>query len=70
MLITCSANGRFFNLEPGKDWVQCGGELGMTPLHQGLFEPQALPNEQVAFKHVMTGRYLQVAPYRCRTHLP
>ena len=62
VLITCAANGHFFTLEPGKDWVQCAGEIGGTPLHQGLWEPQALSHEQIAFKHVLTGHYLQVVP--------
>lgn len=60
VLIHCVANGRFMSLEPGKDWVECAGEVGITPLHSGLFAVHSLPNEQLAFEHAATGQYLQV----------
>ena len=59
-LITCVANGNFLTLEPGKDWVQCAGDASATPLHEGLFVQEVLPNDQLAFRHVRSGKYLQV----------
>lgn len=59
VLITCLANGRFFSLEPGKDWLECGGELGVTPLDSGLFAVHTMPNDQLAFEHAATGKFLQ-----------
>ena len=45
--ITCVANGRFLTLEPGKDWVECGGETATgTPLHEGLFVQEVHANSQ------------------------
>ena len=63
VLITCVANGLFLTLEPGKDWVQCAGDLEAgTALHEGLFAQEVQPGAQLAFKHIRTGRYLQVVP--------
>ena len=59
-LITCVANGNFLTLEPGKDWVQCAGDASTTPLHEGLFVQELRANDQLAFRHVRTGKYLQV----------
>ena len=62
-LITCVANGRFLTLEPGKDWIQCGGDAATgTALHEGLFAQEVHAGAQLSFRHVRTGRYLQVVP--------
>ena len=34
----------------------------MTPLMHGLFATQQLPSDQLAFKHLATGKFLQVVP--------
>ena len=63
VLITCVANGLFLTLEPGKDWIECAGDLDAgTALHEGLFAQEVQPGAQLAFKHIRTGRYLHVVP--------
>ena len=60
--ITCAGNGRFLVLEPGKDWVACAGEPGVTSLLDGLFVRSDDAAGLAAFKHARTGRYLGIVP--------
>jgi len=66
-LITCLANDRFLATDAaaGGDaktpWISCSGDAS-GPLESGLFAPKALSSGQIAFLHVLTGRYLQVVP--------
>ena len=60
--ITCAGNGRFLVLEPGKDWVACAGEPGVTSLLDGLFVRSDDAAGLASFKHARTGRYLGIVP--------
>ena len=81
LTITCTGNGKFLAPDPEQPpetisegiWIACagdaeGGTTGIaTPLHDGLFAREPLRGAGVAFRHVASGRYLQVC---CFSHLP
>ena len=60
--IACAGNGRFLVLEPGKDWVACAGEPGVTSLLDGHFVRSDDAAGLATFKHARTGRYLGIVP--------
>jgi len=71
--ITCVANGLFFAPDPEQPaetkaagvWVACSGAAAVsvglsTALGEGLFAQEQMAGGRVAFRHVQSGRYLQV----------
>jgi hypothetical protein len=65
VLVTCINNGRQLTLDPASGWAQCAGRVGSSAsdLLDALFAQETIqPSMQLAFKHVRTGKYLQIVP--------
>jgi len=69
LTIGCVANGRLLSVDPPTDWMQCSGDASTDTssgaasaagLRAALFAQEAQPSSAIAFRHVATGRYLQV----------
>ena len=63
--ISCEANSRLLIVDPTTGWAQCSGDASSSgsELLGGVFAQEVVqPSMQLAFKHLASGKYLQIVP--------